>query len=297
MRLYFAGGHQKKFHDYIKERGGHFLLSYVNERQPLLRFFRAGEGDFFIDSGAFTAHRKGIHIDVDAYCDFLNEHAPYIHIAAQIDTIPGRFGEAKTPAQLAEAPELSWANYQYMAPKLVNAAMLLPIFHQGEDFWWLEQMLAAHVPYIGISPANDRTETQKQAWMDLVWRRIEAGPHPAVQTHAFGMTNLKALEQYPFTSADSTTWLINSVYGAIMTTHGIISISDRKRLVNPAHLLNQPLPVQQRIRDEIATHGTTLEILQASTEARTFYNIDFFLDWEKHYVYRPRLKTQRLLFG
>ena len=296
MRLYFAGARHRVYHAYIRERGGHFLLSYVNERTPLERLFSEGAREIFVDSGAFTAHRKGIEIDCDAYCDFLNTHEAHIGIAAQIDTIPGRFGEKKTPQQLADAPRLSWENYTYMRGKIVRPDLVLSIFHQGEDFYWLENMLAERVPYIGISPANDRTEVQKEAWMARCWQKIERSMHPDVKTHAFGMTNVRLLEQFPFTSADSTTWLINAVYGAIMTSYGIVSISERKQLVNPAHLLNQSKAIQDKVREEIEAKGTTLETLQQSLSARVYFNVDFFIAWEKNYQLKRKPQMQRLLW-
>ncbi len=296
MQLYFAGAHHKFYHDYLKERGARFLLSYVNDLKALERYMREGEGLFFVDSGAFTAHRKGIEIDVDKYIAWLNDHDTYIHIAAQIDTIPGRFGEVKTPGQLYEAPRLSWDNYCYMRDRVKHPEKILPIFHQGEDFTWLLQMLAEKVPYIGISPANDVVEAEKEAWLDECWRLILDSDHAQVKTHAFGMTNLRLMEQYPFESADSTTWLINSVYGNISTRFGILSISTRKQEVNPKHIWNQPEAIQQVIKADIESMGYTLEELELAAKKRAMYNADFFLAWARGYHYRPKLMRQRTLF-
>jgi len=295
FQIYFAGGNQQLFHDYIRSKGGNFLLSYVNDYKRLLKFFERGEDGFFIDSGAFSAHRRGIVVDVDAYIDFLNRYDEHIRIAAQVDTIPGRFGEVKTPGQLAEAPRLSWENYLYMRPKLKSPEKLLPIFHQGESFEWLETILAFEpkIQYMGVSPSNDRTEAEKEAWMREVYEVIRHSPNPEVKTHAFGMTNMRLMEMFPLTSADSTTWLMNGVYGNITTKYGILSVSERKRLVNPRHLLNQPEPVQREVCNDIEALGYTLEELCDDSKKRSLYNVDFFLRWAstyelKHVVARPR---------
>ncbi len=298
MILYFAGGHQEMFHEYIRKGGGEFLLSYVNDYKRLIKFFEQGEKGFFVDSGAFSAHRRGISIDVDKYIEFLNMYDDHIRIAAQLDTIPGRFGEVKTSDQLEEAPRLSWENYLYMVPKLKSPEKLLPVFHQGEGFEWLDQILAYEpkVQYMGVSPSNDRTEAEKEAWLREVYRVIKLSSNPNIQTHALGMTNMRLMESFPLTSADSTTWLMNGVYGNITTRFGILSISERKKVQKGRHLLNQPQAIQQEVINDIEKFGYTLEELSGDSKKRALYNVDFFLDWAKNYEYKPEKTGARKLF-
>lgn len=43
------------------------------------------------------------------------------------------------------------------------------------------------------------------------------------------MTQLDLLEQYPYTSADSTSWKLCAAMGSIYTPYGVIYVSDRNK--------------------------------------------------------------------
>ena len=86
-----------------------------------------------------------------------------------------------------------------------------------------------HIPYIGVSPANDRSTKEKNEWFEIVFRMIGQSSNPNVKTHAFGMTSLPVLERYPFTSADSTSWIMTGANGGIMTPNGTVVISEKQK--------------------------------------------------------------------
>ena len=104
----------------------------------------------------------------------MNSIDDQVYIFAQVDKIPGEWGKPKTPEQLAEAPILSWENYKYMVKKVKSPKKLLPIFHQGEDFKYLQQMLdyvypedvldkscvGQPVDYIGVSCNKELSSTE-----------------------------------------------------------------------------------------------------------------------------------------
>ena len=144
MNIYFAGSTFKGLNDWIQQNGFNKLFSQENDRREIANWVahkranKENSSKLFIDSGAFSAHTKGVEIDVDEYIDYLNKNEDALTIYAQVDKIPGEFGKPKTPEQIAEAPKMSWDNYLYMAPKLKNKDKLVPIFHQHEDFKWLK---------------------------------------------------------------------------------------------------------------------------------------------------------------
>lgn len=243
VNLYFAGSSHNLASKWINELQLPRLFSQELNRPEIAKMIerkKSGEyhADILIDSGAFTAHTKGISVDVDEYIEYLNSITEYVTCYAQVDCIPGTFGKPKTPQELAEAPGKSWENYLYMRPKLKEPEKLLPVYHQGEHIKWLRNMLewvdenGNHIPYIGISPANDKSQKEKDAFIHMCFDEIKKSSNPNVKTHAFGMTNLSTLSQYPFTSADSTSWALTAVNGGIMSKFGVIGMSAQSKNSN-----------------------------------------------------------------
>ena len=241
--LYAAGAGSKNVLDLKRRLGYDQLLSQYTERKACIEWaeYKRAHPEctskLFIDSGAFTAFTKKKVVDVDDYIEFINSIDDQVYIFAQVDKIPGEWGKERTPEQVAEAPKLSWENYLYMVNKVKSPEKLLPIFHQGEDFSWLKNMLeykytegplaGQYIKYIGISCSKDITSTAWAPWFDMCFKMIHESNNPNVKTHAFGMTSLKLLEQYPFTSADSTSWVRSAGFGNIVIGGTTVYTSSR----------------------------------------------------------------------
>lgn len=307
MNIYFAGSTFKGLNDWIQQNGFNKLFSQENDRREIANWVahkranKENSSKLFIDSGAFSAHTKGVEIDVDEYIDYLNKNEDALTIYAQVDKIPGEFGKPKTPEQIAEAPKMSWDNYLYMAPKLKNKDKLVPIFHQHEDFKWLKNMLeyvdenGKHIPYIGISPANDVSVKNKKEWLVEVFDIIKQSSNPNVHTHAFGMTSLNLLEAFPFTSADSTSWLMTAVTGSIFSQYGTITISEQTQ-GKDKNFKNLPEQSQKNLIAYIESKGFTLEGLQQDYKQRQYFNITYLADWASNYKYKGSSLIQKPLF-
>lgn len=302
--LYFAGAGEKSVINFKLINLTNQLLSQLNERKMILNWIDYMKKNnlkpkLFVDSGAWSAHSKGKDVDIDAYISFLNEFDEYFHIYAELDKIPGEFRKPKTIEQKLEAPEISWKNYLYMKDKVKSRDKLLPVFHQGEDFKWLSIILEykhedtrKHIPYIGISPANDSSIPGKIAFIDKCFDIIKKSSNPNVKTHAFGMTSLNILEQYPFTSADSTSYLMSAINGGIMTDYGVLNISNRRLYKDNMLFLKD----KKILNDIISKYEFTLEELSEDANKRTIYNIKYLLDWAKNYKYKPSNIKQNNLF-
>jgi hypothetical protein len=296
FNLYFAGSQAKVADEVIEENNLLRLLSYLNDKRHI--FNREAKGlKTFVDSGAYSAHTKGAEIDVDDYIAFLNEHDETVSICAQLDKIPGEFNKPKTKEQLLEAPELSWENYLYMYPKMKSPEKLLPIFHQGEDFKHLERILnhEPKVQYMGISPANDLPTKVKEVWINECFKIIKKSKNPDIKTHAFGMTSLWVLNRYPFTSADSTSWIMTGANGGIMSEYGVLMVSDNGKK-NPKHVMNLPKPVLEELKNHVESKGFTLEELGSDYKQRMVWNILFLKEWADNYKYQPVNVGQAKLF-
>lgn len=295
--LYRAGTGTNGCQQLIRELGCNQLLSQINERPTIMKWVEylrehpTSTCKLFIDSGAFSAHTKGKEVDVDDYIKFMNDIDDVTYIFAQVDKIPGKFGQPKTPQQLADAPRESWENYLYMVDKVKSRDKLLPIFHQGEDFKWLENMLEYKHPdgkpiwYIGVSPANDVSVSEKKKWLEVVFRIIKESSNPNVHTHAFGMTSLNVLEQYPFTSADSTSWLLSAANGSIIIEGKTMPISDR-RLHDNKNLMCRSTGVKESAESIVKRFGYTLQQLSEDSVARRTFNIRSLKEWEDNYEYQ-----------
>lgn len=306
FQLYFAGALNPVFEEDLKNKGANRLASQLLDKNAIKGWIEGRDegrckGRLFIDSGAYTAHTQGTELDVDAYIEYLNSIDDYTHCYAQVDHIPGRLNQPKTRQELEEAPEISWKNYLYMRPKMKSPDKLLPIFHQGEPYKWLHNMLdwtdenGNHIPYIGISPANDQVTSQKINFIEKCFQIISKSSNPDVMTHAFGMTSLKVLESYPFTSADSTSWLMNGANGSIMTPFGSVLVSDGS-LHLPAHINRMPKAAQEWVIKYVTDHGFTMEDVKSDYKARIKVNIQYLLEWAKNYQYKPSSVKRKLLF-
>lgn len=301
FNLYFAGSQNKLAEEYLRSTGCNRLCSQLLDRVVINNWIEnKASGHLFIDSGAFSAHTKGAEVDVDSYIDYINSIDSDIHLFAQVDKIPGVFRQTKTREQLLEAPEISWQNYLYMRERVNSPDKLLPIFHQGEDYKWLENILETtfarqHIPYIGISPANDVSVKEKEKFIEKCFKIIDSSSNPTVQTHAFGMTSLHLLEKYPFTSADSTSWIMNGATGSIMTKYGSVTLSSSRK-GSPDHIRKMPKAAQNEIEDYVMGHGYTMEELENDYKQRIIFNIQFLSEWAKNYQHAPVKIHKRSLF-
>src|ERR1700678_1129246 len=101
-----------------------------------------------LDSGAYGAWRRGKTIDLDTYCDFIEENKNFVTSYVCLDTIPGSFGKMdKGQREIEVSAQLSFENQLKMRKRGLSP---IPVFHQGEQFHWLKKMLDNGEPYIGI---------------------------------------------------------------------------------------------------------------------------------------------------
>lgn len=264
----------------------------------------------FIDSGAFSIHTGNATTTVDEYIEYLNSIDDYIDVFAQLDTIPGKFQKPKSKEDYLESAKKSWENYLYMRTKVKSPNKLMPVFHFGEDFSALRNMLewkdenGNHLDYIGISPANDVHQEVKNSYLREVSDVIKASSNPNVKTHLYGMTSLDSLSKYPCYSADSISHRLISGYAKILSVNfGIISVSKKKRTSttksNLSFLDTCDDYNYNLLKKEIEDLGFTVEQIQDSSSARvamTMHNIQKLI--KTKYVYKEdRVKRPKKLFN
>ena len=299
--LYLAGGKAKTPDDLIIKRSCDVLFSQINDRKDIQKFLELmNNNKLFIDSGAYSAWSKNKHIDVDDYIKFINENTDKFTLFASVDDIPGELKRKPTLWEQRESPVKSWHNYLYMREQVKDKDKLLPVFHIGEDFRHLQNMLDAtfsgqHIPYIGLGGTVGLGCAVKEDWYKQCFKIIQQSSNPNVKVHAFGMTNLKILENYPFQSADSTTWLRAAINGYICTKYGRICISNQLQH-SPTHYNKLPQLVQQQINEQCVLYGISIEKCMEDQESRQLFNINYFKDWADNYKYKGNNRYQKRLF-
>ena len=280
-------------------------------------------GWLFIDSGAFSIHTGNAKLPgwrgatpptfrdwEDAYIEYLNSIDDSIDVFAQLDTIPGKFQQPKTPEDYVESAKKSWDNYLYMRSKVKSPNKCMPVFHYGESFDVLKQMLewkdenGKNLGYVGISPANDVHQGAKDQYLKEVAKIIKASSNPNVKTHLYGMTSLDSLSKYPCYSADSISHRLISGYAKILSTNfGIISVSKKERTSatksNLSFLDTCDDYNYKILEKELADLGFTIEQIQESSSARvvvTMHNIQKLI--KTKYAYKEdRVKKSKKLFN
>lgn len=166
-----------------------------------------------IDSGAFSAWRKHDPIDVKKYIAYVKKHEHLIDEVVNLDVIPGVYPKPPTAEEREKSAQEGWDNLMRMADAGIKA---IPVYHQGERFYWLDKMFNAGYDYIGISPDNSRALSSKKEWLTSVFRDIcDSEGDPVFKTHGFAVTAVELMFKFPWHSYDSMTWLLAASYGGI----------------------------------------------------------------------------------
>lgn len=265
-------------------------------------------GKLFCDSGAFSHHTGKAVIDVDEYIDYLNKHDKYFFTFAQVDHIPGHFGQPKTPEDYVESARLSWENFLYMRSKLVSPKKLMPVFHYGESFDALRHMLdwrdedGEPLEFVGISPANDVSQAEKDIYLAEVFDTIKKSSHPTAKTHLYGMTSFQALWKFPTFSCDSISHRLVSAYSKLyLPKYGVVPISRRSRTVkaksNLSFLDTADEATLKWFEEYIGNLGFTVDDILDDSTARVVVTVYGFMQEIKainEQGIKPLKKSKRL---
>lgn len=269
--------------------------------------------DLILDSGAYTAWKKQETLKVEGYIDFINKHKDCLWEYVNLDVIPGAFGKKPSRDEVEASAAKGWENLIKMRDAGLRA---MPVFHMGERRYWLERMIGEGFDYIGISPANDRTTKQKQAWLDEIFGFLcgDKG-FPQIRTHGFGMTSLPLLYRYPWFSADSVSWILFGAYGFVLipfkkrdgvgydytTPPYTVHVSDRSSseteeapnsaAIDGAKMFDSVGPnMQKYIRNYLESEGFSLEVLRSSHAGRAQANCRFYRRISSSFELQPFLQ-------
>lgn len=315
-RYVFSGTWTKQMHDYLINipdfQPMDCLITQLDRSgiKQMIEWIKQGGFCrwFLVDSGAFSHHTGRATIDVDEYISYLNSIDEYFDACAQLDKIPGEFQKPKKPEDYEESARLSWDNFLYMRDKLKSPKKLMPVFHYGESMDNLKRMLSWKdengdgLVYIGISPANDVSQANKDIYLQNVEKVIAESDNPDVKVHLYGMTSLESLSKHKCYSADSISHRHVAAYAKIWSpTFGVISVSKKSRTAKNKSSLSfietaGPEDLQ-KLKDEITHCNLTLEQIQDDSSARvafTVWGIQQLISGKFKYDPNKRTKTRKL---
>lgn len=252
-RYIFSGSMTDEAADLLEKTPGFepidVLVSQVDRTgvKKMIKLYKRGlVKSFFLDSGAYSVHTGKFQTTVDEYIDFANSIDEYCWCIAQLDTIPGKFGQPKNPQDYLESAEKSWENYLYMKPRMKSPEKLLYAFHQGEPYSalkrivdWEDKENGYRCEYLAISPANDTSTAERDAYLEQSFRVLQTTSRPDIKVHLFGYTSLQGLKKFPAYSCDSTSHVRRVAMVKVYTDKwGIVALSDRPRSARTKDIMN-----------------------------------------------------------
>lgn len=298
--FYFAGTQNKKCYELIESLNANVLKSYANDKKDLEYWYerrKAGwQGKLLVDSGAFSVHKSGAHVDVEAYIEYLNTYEEYITFYIQLDHIPGVWGQPRTPEMTLESCNKSWENFQYMYSKLKNPKKLCPVYHMGESLEALDRIIDSDYEFecICISCSKDIQSNQHFDWYNKCIEKIR-NKRPNIKIHLLGVGKPKLNEYLDMTSMDATNWIMTGVNGSILTPFGIYCISDRqKKSVDCA--LNMPKAALEKLENYCKEQGYTLQEASEDYTVRLAINIKYLYNLSQEVQYTKQTTKRRTLF-
>jgi hypothetical protein len=168
-----------------------------------------------LDSGAYTAHRKGKDIDIEKYASFIEENNSDFVSCFNLDSIgTGRDeSRAKDEGEITTA-EQSYRNWKYLQSKGLKT---IPIYHLGTDEKWLKKYLD-ETDYIGLGAIANLDTSQRLLGLSNIWKKylVDSTGIPTVKVHGLGLTAIDLMLRYPWYSVDSFTPVISAVWGSVL---------------------------------------------------------------------------------
>lgn len=261
MKIYLAVANPEAVTEILKlPRPTRVLLSYhYFKRVDLKQLIGSRPVDIFADSGAFSAAANGDTIPLEDYLAWVHQWQHLLTVACAPDVIGDAAATARgTETMLARG---------FTVP-------VLPVFHVGEP-WEFLQHWAARVPYLafgGMVPYVLRNRGLLRRWMDKAFTYLSSEQ----QVHAFGCTTVPLLKQFPFYSADSSTWSTGKRFAKLFLFDGRvvreIQLRSRQSVLESRELLRSYGVNDLR---DVAMRKTSIQ-LQADLGAESCYRL---ADW------------------
>lgn len=250
----------------ITTRIPHILESYHYVKgQRYVDTMREQGAKVFLDSGAFSAHSLGAHIDINQYCDYVIRNRDILRVedGAVMASVLDGIGD----------PLKTWQHQLHMEKM---GAKPLPCFHFGEDPKYLDWYVSRY-SYITIGGLVGKPQKDQEVWLDRMWEKhmLDGSGRPKLKVHAFGMTAPHLMKRYPWFSVDSSSWIQAAAFGSIFTSeHGPLAVSSTSPARHDAgrHLSTLTTVERDAVEKMLAAKGFNFERLSEVYESRACYN-------------------------
>jgi hypothetical protein len=226
----------------------------------------------FLDSGAFSAFTLGVSISVAEYCDYIKRNSDILRVENGISMASVLDGIGD--------PLQTWRNQLEMEARGVRP---LPCFHAGEDEKYLDYYVKNY-EYITLGGMVGTSTKQLKIWLDRVWSKhlLDGSGRAKIKVHGFGITAVPIMEDYPWHSCDSSSWIQSAAFGNIImpgySRKNIalpISVSDKSPSRHDAgqHVSTLTSSEQDYVLSLLERDGFTYERLSTVYESRAAYNL------------------------
>src|SRR5262245_25584939 len=112
-----------------------------------------------LDSGAYGAWKRDQQLDLDEYIAFVKRYEALLGSYINLDLI----ADGGQPQDLERAAAISYENLKRMKDAGLSA---IPVFHQGEQWAWLERMLSDGEKYIALAPHKRIDPDDVVRWLE-----------------------------------------------------------------------------------------------------------------------------------
>ena len=254
--------------------------------------------DLMLDSGAFSAWKRGETINVFDYIEFVKAYGNLFSVIVGLDVIPGQYGKRRSVSDVERAVAQSKDNLAAMRDAGIKA---IPIYHQNENIKHLENMLADGEDYIGISPSGDSVSLGV-SWFNKVFHVItDSDGFPIVKTHGFGMTSIPGMISFPWYSFDSSSWVIAAAYGFVYApSQGSDGLPDYTKKAIPVYVTGSEKKANRFEYEGMgALYSEWIDFyfydilkidpvsIRCSVHARMECMLKYFIAMRKHLAYAP----------
>jgi len=239
MDIYYSNMQSEKWKG-IKIAPFPMLMAYYDYKTKGLTRQKAAS-KVILDSGAFSAYRKKIIIDIKKYIDFIKENENKIDNVVALD--------------IFNKDEESYKNYIKMKMAGINC---IPVFHIDADKKYLK-LYIKETNYIGLGGVALLRPLERKSFITNIFREY---PDPSqIGFHGFGISDERALLSYPWKSVDSRSAHLAARFGSIHCPWGVIRINPNMPKNGPAAILWQMSKFKvDKITEYFNDIGVDLEI-------------------------------------
>ncbi len=194
---------------YIRRRGKDEIEARLKKNRGMKILIDSGAFTFFNDPKYSTKSVEWWEKYVENYVDFIRTHREHIFACVELD-IDSLVGKEKVD-------EWREKYFHALEKEGINVIYLYHLDKSLEDF---DQLCKKH-PYVGFSYIELKSTLTDQAEVDFVINNLfNIAKKNKSAIHGFAVTGNKMLLNYPFFSADSTSYLSGAQFGTVTYFEG-----------------------------------------------------------------------------